>query len=232
MIKNLHRSWVLKFKTSEQRKEWHTKIIEMLQSTAYCFYNSELLENGSFAPVRSFQKCKWYVNAAEYMENVMDAINHAEEEIFITDWWLCPELYLKRPTHNINHRLDMLLLKKSRQNVKIYIMIYKEISLVLGLASERAKCVLSQTGRNPNIKVLLHPKNMAPNFTPWSHHEKMVVVDQTIAFFGGIDLCYGRWDDDEHRLIDVANNIDTIDLKKYPRISAFKNIENKVNNFF
>lgn len=30
----------------------------------------------------------------------------------------------------------------------------------------------------------------------WSHHEKMVVIDQKIAFVGGIDLCFGRWDDD------------------------------------
>lgn len=25
----------------------------------------------------------------------------------------------------------------------------------------------------------------------WSHHEKYVVVDNRIAFLGGIDLCYG-----------------------------------------
>ena len=36
----------------------------------------------------------------------------------------------------------------------------------------------------------------------WSHHEKMVVIDQKIAFMGGLDLGYGRWDDRNHKLND------------------------------
>lgn len=32
-----------------------------------------------------------------------------------------------------------------------------------------------------------------------------MVVDQTYAFFGGIDLCYGRWDDYRHRLTDLGS---------------------------
>lgn len=39
----------------------------------------------------------------------------------------------------------------------------------------------------------------------WAHHEKIVVVDQSVAFVGGIDLAYGRWDDREHRLTDVGS---------------------------
>lgn len=31
----------------------------------------------------------------------------------------------------------------------------------------------------------------------------MVVVDQKIAFVGGIDLCYGRWDDHLHAIADL-----------------------------
>jgi phosphatidylserine/phosphatidylglycerophosphate/cardiolipin synthase-like enzyme len=27
-----------------------------------------------------------------------------------------------------------------------------------------------------------------------SHHQKFVVIDGTIAFVGGLDLCSGRWD--------------------------------------
>jgi hypothetical protein len=33
-------------------------------------------------------------------------------------------------------------------------------------------------------------------------HEKMCVIDETIAFMGGLDLCYGRWDTSQHVLID------------------------------
>ena len=45
--------------------------------------------------------------------------------------------------------------------------------------------------------VLVHP-----DLHLWSHHEKTVVIDQTLAFVGGIDLCNGRWDTHEHLLND------------------------------
>lgn len=32
-----------------------------------------------------------------------------------------------------------------------------------------------------------------------SHHQKIVVVDDTVAFVGGLDLTHGRWDTPEHR---------------------------------
>ncbi len=35
-----------------------------------------------------------------------------------------------------------------------------------------------------------------------SHHQKIVVVDDAIAFVGGIDLTHGRWDTPEHRAED------------------------------
>ena len=37
----------------------------------------------------------------------------------------------------------------------------------------------------------------------WSHHEKVVVVDNRVAAIGGVDLCYGRWDTHSHPLADV-----------------------------
>lgn len=39
----------------------------------------------------------------------------------------------------------------------------------------------------------------------WAHHEKLVVVDQLIAFVGGVDLCFGRWDDCHHLLTDLGS---------------------------
>ena len=42
----------------------------------------------------------------------------------------------------------------------------------------------------------------------WAHHEKLVIVDQSIAFVGGIDLCYGRWDNKKYQLTDLADVAD------------------------
>src|SRR5690606_16658749 len=34
-----------------------------------------------------------------------------------------------------------------------------------------------------------------------SHHQKVVVIDDEVAFVGGLDLTHGRWDTPEHRPI-------------------------------
>ena len=41
----------------------------------------------------------------------------------------------------------------------------------------------------------------------WSHHEKVVVVDRKVAFLGGLDLCFGRWDTPEHKLNDEVRTV-------------------------
>lgn len=38
-----------------------------------------------------------YVDGARYMWDVADVLEAAKDEIFITDWWMCPQIYLKRP---------------------------------------------------------------------------------------------------------------------------------------
>ena len=54
-----------------------------------------------------------------------------------------------------------------------------------------------------------------PDHTPipvkWAHHEKTVVLDQSTAFVSGIDICFGRWDTSQHRLVDLGPSVDTTD---------------------
>ncbi|KAH0392672.1 phospholipase D/nuclease, partial [Aureobasidium melanogenum] len=37
----------------------------------------------------------------------------------------------------------------------------------------------------------------------WAHHEKLCLIDDHIAFMGGLDLCYGRWDTNQHSISDA-----------------------------
>uniref|UniRef100_A0A667GQS4 phospholipase D n=1 Tax=Lynx canadensis TaxID=61383 RepID=A0A667GQS4_LYNCA len=82
-------------------------------------------------------------------------------------------------------------------------MLYKEVELALGINSEYSKRTLMRL--HPNIKVMRHPDHVSSSVYLWAHHEKVVVIDQSVAFVGGIDLAYGRWDDNEHRLTDVGS---------------------------
>lgn len=49
-----------------------------------------------------------------------------------------------------------------------------------------------------------HPDHVSSVVFLWAHHEKMVAIDQTVAFVGGIDLAFGRWDDSQYRLTDLG----------------------------
>lgn len=184
----------------------------------------------SFAPVRKDNLCKMYADGEEYFSDLADDLEKANSTIHITDWWLCPLLYLKRPIELIKegipintHRLDMILKRASKRGVKIFIILWGEPKMASDgfyQSSEFVKNYL-QTKTDPNIQIRTHScwvqvANMNfPIF--WSHHQKIVIVDGKTAFLGGIDLCYGRWDNSEHRLTDAGLFFPSIDYSN-PRI--------------
>jgi phosphatidylserine/phosphatidylglycerophosphate/cardiolipin synthase-like enzyme len=53
----------------------------------------------SFSPERDNCHVKWYVDAKDYFHAVSEALMSAQEEIFIEDLWLTPELVCKCSTH-------------------------------------------------------------------------------------------------------------------------------------
>ena len=79
--------------------------------------------------------------------------------------------------------------------MRISILLYKEVAAVLGINSMYSKKRMLQ---HPLIRVIRHPDH-SPLPIMWAHHEKCVIVDQSTAFIGGIDLCFGRWDTHSHR---------------------------------
>ena len=167
---------------------------------------------GSFAPVRYVHdsKVKWFVDGEDYMEAVADAIQNASNEIFVADWQLSPHIFMKRPgtgVVSLEWRLDKLLLRKAKEDgVRVYILLYSESERIadMKLGSSLVGSVLN----HENIEVILHPGLSSmiwhglSGSSWWSHHEKVVVVDRKLAFVGGIDLCFGRWDTHSHDLTD------------------------------
>ena len=61
-----------------------------------------------------------------------DAGVAAQESIYILDWWLSPELYLRRPpSANERYRLDNLLKTAADRGVSVKIIVYKEVQAAL-----------------------------------------------------------------------------------------------------
>ena len=168
----------------------------------------------SFAPERDGNNIKWYVDGLDYFWAVSVALEKAKETIYIADWWLSPELFLRRPPYfNQEWRLDQVLKRRAEAGVKIYVMVYKEVTQALTCDSAHTKHALEGLCREGkpgygNITVMRHPdhnvfENVGDMTLYWAHHEKFIVIDYDMAFIGGLDLCFGRWDARQHPLSDV-----------------------------
>nr|KAJ0216875.1 hypothetical protein LSAT_V11C300110150 [Lactuca sativa] len=160
---------------------------------------------GSFAPPRGLtdddSQAQWFVDGRAAFDAIALAIEEAKSEIFMCGWWLCPDLYLRRPFHaNASSRLDALLEARAKQGVQIYILMYKELALALKINSFFSKKKLAAL--HENIRVLRYPDHFSSGVYLWSHHEKLVIVDYEVCFIGGLDLCFGRYDSYEHKVGD------------------------------
>ncbi|KAF9932766.1 hypothetical protein BGZ67_004583 [Mortierella alpina] len=229
-IGDKHRKIELKGDHNRDMLEWMDHFQKMSQSSPWVFKH----RFGSFAPQREDAKVRYYVDGKDYFHAVSDAILAAKTEIYICDWWLSPELYLRRPPEkNEEFRLDRLLKKKAMEGVMIYIVVYKEVSLALTLDSAHTKIWLQDL--HPNIQVQRHPDHLTVNATQfWAHHEKICVIDCRLAFIGGLDLCFGRYDSRTHQLSDYhPSGQGTIwpgmDYSN-PRIKDFVNVKDYNND--
>lgn len=155
----------------------------------------------SFAPVRQGVFAMWLVDARDYFWNVSRGIAMAKHVIYIHDWWLSPELYLRRPPA-VSHkwRLDRLLQQKASEGVKIYVIVYRNVNTAIPIQSDHTKSHLLDL--HPNIFVQRSPNQVRQKSFFWAHHEKVCVVDYNLAFCGGVDLCFGRYDAPDHLVTD------------------------------
>lgn len=173
----------------------------------------------SFAPARQNVFAQWLVDGRDYMWNVSRAISMAKDVIYIHDWWLTPELYMRRPPCiSQRWRLDRLLQQKASEGVKIFIIVYRNVEAAVPIDSEYTK--RSLLNLHPNIFVQRSPNQYKKNQYFFAHHEKVLIVDHYIAFCGGIDLCFGRWDTPQHLLSDdKPTGFEPKDFQDVPRDS-------------
>lgn len=168
----------------------------------------------SYFPEHDGNLIKWYVDGRDYFWAVSEALEKAKEIIYIEDWWLSPELFLRRPPYyNQEWRLDQVLKRRAEAGVKIYVIVYREVEAAITCNSAHTKhalqalCPEGSPGYG-NIKIMRHPdhnvlENAADMTFYWAHHEKFIVIDYEMAFIGGLDLCFGRWDNHQHQLSDL-----------------------------
>ena len=238
-IVNGSRELVLKFDTIFEKYLWKQEILKRESK------QKEILKNNkyqSYATPKCHNKMMWFNDGQKYFTKLYDDLLNAKDTVFITDWWMSPEVYLKRPVKfndyiklkndnqnfktegELTRLMDILYYLAERKGIKIYIMVYKEKTVALTLNSEHTENAFFN---HPNIQFVRHPTDIMVIL--WSHHEKLVVIDQTIGYVGGLDLCWGRYDTNEHPLSEAPNlgnnyHFPGIDYSN-ARINDFTNVE-------
>lgn len=241
-VVNTERKLRLLAKNERQMLQFEESMNQMASSTIW----SQHHRFDSFAPVRTKVFAQWLVDGRDYMWNVSRALDMARDVIYIHDWWLSPELYMRRPGA-ISHkwRLDRILKRKAEEGVKVFIIVYRNINSAIPIDSEYTKFALLDL--HPNIFVQRSPNQYRQLEFFWAHHEKICIVDHSVAFCGGVDLCFGRWDTPEHRVVDdrptgwehadVELNADTCQMwpgKDYsnPRVQDFHDLSQPFSELY
>lgn len=142
------------------------------------------------------------IDAEAYFRAVFEALIQARSSVFILGWDIHSEVHLVRgetaeevaekwPT-----RLGPLLnaLVKQRPDLDVYLLNW-DFAMIYALEREFFPSYKLDWKSHDRVHFCLdgeHP-------TGASQHQKIVVVDDEIAFVGGIDLSKWRWDTREHR---------------------------------
>ncbi|CAE7693174.1 PLD2 [Symbiodinium sp. CCMP2592] len=174
---------------------------------------------GSFAPIRlpgapktgdrhvlRRSLCRYLLNGRAIFRAVAEAILLAKHEIFILSFFLSPHIELVRDGDELSgvpdSKVETLLKAAADRGVRVYVLLYQETGKVIANASAYAENQL----QHKNIFVMRHRSRFDSNLL-WTHHEKVVVVDQQLAIVGGLDLCIGRYDDWRHLIFDAEEEV-------------------------
>ncbi len=139
------------------------------------------------------------IDGASYFSALDAALRHAERSIMIIGWDFDASIRL-RPQDGTDAPVlgDILRdLVEDRPELQIRVLIW---SLATLHTPSAAVPLLTGAGWADHERIHLHLDTHHPFYA--SHHQKIVTIDDSMAFVGGMDLTVGRWDKSSHTLED------------------------------
>jgi phospholipase D1/2 len=134
-------------------------------------------------------------DTATYFEALADVFERARHQITIVGWDIHSRIELRRRGGE-RRKLIGLLSQRARARPELCVRILIWDADVIYLAEREKLQKLRFKWRVPaNVEFVVD--ETAPTGT--SQHQKIVVVDDAIAFVGGVDLTQRRWDTAEHK---------------------------------
>lgn len=142
------------------------------------------------------------VDGEDYFSAAREAMKQARERIILVAWEFHSQTQLVHgdtddglPTE-VGPFLNALLSKTEKLEMYILVWDYSLIYL-----QEREWKIFSQWLREPHPRLHLVSDQTAP--TGASHHQKILCIDDSLAFSGGMDISISRWDSHEHLVEDA-----------------------------
>ena len=134
------------------------------------------------------------VDAAEYFARLDDALRQATRSIVIIGWDFDAAIRLRHDQPESPLLGDLLrTLVEERPDLEVRILIWN-LSTIHAPGATIPLILGAPWQDHPRIRLKLD----SPHPVYGAHHQKIVVIDDVIAFVGGIDLTVDRWDTAEH----------------------------------
>ncbi len=161
-----------------------------------------VLEKGSNCwRVASTERVAFLIDGEDYFRAVRGAMCNARHSIFIIGWDIHSELKLVRDGEDDDYpqRLGPLLDSLAKRHHKLHIYILNwDFAMIYAMEREFFPSYRLHWKSHKRVHFCLdgnHPVGA-------SQHQKIVVVDDRIAFSGGLDLSKWRWDTSAHAIDD------------------------------
>lgn len=138
------------------------------------------------------------IDAADYFATVREAMLNAKHSIYLIGWDFDTRITMARPNPlpRIPNRLGKLLSWCVKQNSDLVIHVLRwDLEALHAFRRGMTPMRILNLMTNSRIHFRLdgaHPIASA-------HHHKIVVIDDKLAFCGGIDMTADRWDTREHK---------------------------------
>ncbi len=147
--------------------------------------------------VEPAHRARLLVDGAAYFGALRKVMARAHESIFVVGWDIDSRIPLHPSGDDdglplpLGQFLDALAAR--RKSLNVYVLNWDFAMLY---ALDREFLPIYSLGWRTHRRLHFHMDDAHPPGA--SHHQKIVVVDDAIAFVGGIDLTRGRWDTPDH----------------------------------
>lgn len=141
-------------------------------------------------------KVAFLIDGEDYYRRVAQACESARQAIYILGWDVDSRIRLRRDPDRQTESFGQFLDRLAHEHPDLHIYIL-EWDFAMLYSLEREAWTRASMGWMTHERVHFELDDNHP--VGASHHQKIVVIDDRVAFVGGFDLASCRWDSSEHR---------------------------------